>query len=369
MTPQEAQRIVDAAALRSLIDRLAAAAAGTMAVRSGLGVVDQLRQAARSRADARKEKSDLEMRIPVPVVKASADDRMPRPNWFYPLLAVGTPLAIAGGWTAVGAVMKALRKKRLEAEVDAAKREFERALLSEQKTKFASDLDEVAQAYARGDLDALREKRASNGLSDYVRTLPSLYYTIALPLALIGAYGGWRLAGDSRTREDLKAFQEAARRRQIARPLSLNVKPVTVRVSPDAAMLASRPGAESSARYDVSTRKDTETTRDEPRSKKAFTHVKRALWPALRRYAGHLGSGLAGALASGMLLSKTAPGRWYLSGRVNDVMRDPNFIHTQLDALMRDPKFVDRIYQRLAPEIQRQFSARNPILGSVVNFA
>lgn len=369
MTPQEAQRIVDSEAWRSLIERLAAAAAGTVAVRSGLGIVDQLRQAARSRADTRKEKSDLEIRIPVPVVKASSDPKLPRPNWFYPLLAVGTPLASAGGWMAVGAVTKALRKRRLEAEVAAAKKEFERALLSEQKTKFAADLDEVAQAYARGELDALSEKRASNGLSDYIRSLPSLYYTIALPLALIGAYGGWRLTGDSRKNEDLKAFQEATRRRQIARPLSLKARPVSVRVAPDAAMLASRSGAESNARYDVTTRKDTEATRDEPASKRASTHVKRALWPALRRYAGHIGSGLFGALASGMLLSKTAPGRWYLSGRVNDVMKDPQFLNKQLDTLMRDPRFVDDLYQRLAPALQRQFAERNPVLGQFVNFA
>ena len=181
------------------------------------------------REKRRNSLSSNEVPVSIPVTKQSNQESLKRPWWFAPALTVGAFPAVLGGWAGVGALMKKYRQAKSDEELAAAKQEFETALAEEQaSSKFACDLNELAQEYVSGNLDESLEKEAFGSFKDVSRGAANTYMSLAGLLSLIGAYGGWKMMGKSDESRRVEAYREAARRRNAGKPLTLVAQPKPV---------------------------------------------------------------------------------------------------------------------------------------------
>lgn len=350
ITAADAQNITNDAAWKDLRRVLLIGLLGGASARAGAGIYGNITRNIRAGQVRNDEKGSPPEEITLPVRKAAAETPSagspPRPGWFVPSAVLGTAGATYAGWAGVSRLLKAYRKAQTRQELAAAKQEFEDAMSSESQMKFSSDLTKLAEAWVDGSLDKDLEKAA--GLLDYAVTtakaVPPAYYTLAALMTGLGGIGGWKMMGSNPEDEKLRAYREAARRRRIARPVSIVAKPAP----------PEQPKEDSTNRPEVK----------EPQEKSSAMYKRAVNWAKTLRGAGKfLGSAAVGGIGSSLLMTKTPFGRKYLGGRAEDLMRDPEFIRHAIGSLSTNPAVMSSLYEQMIPAIKQQMIARNPWMG------
>lgn len=358
LTRETAQQLVSDAAWKDLRRVLITGLLGGVAARAAAGVygnIDRNVQRARERKETDSRPAG-EFTMPV----KAADTSPPRPGWFVPSAVLGTAGAVYGGWAGMSRLVKAYRQMKARKELEQAKQEFDDALLAEGQTKFSHDLNELADAWAAGELDDTLASAALNkeaGIFDEastaVRGIPPAFYTLAALLTGIGGLTGWKWMGESPEAIRVRAYRESMRRRRARQPVSLVAKPKAVGPTMPSDPV-NKPEAKDS---------DTTLSADEKSAavKEAINWVK-----ALRVGKGlgkTLGTGAAGGLATSAMMTKLPLGRRFLGNRAEDLLNDPEFVDKTMASLTNNPALMDAVYKKMLPAIKQQILRRNPWMG------
>jgi len=153
--------------------------------------------------------------------KSQTREGMP---WFGPA-AVGIPLAGGvGGWKFMDWLLDKRRKGQIEAEVEAAKVEYEKALAEAQGVKRSAD-SELGRTLDRL-YDLLTEKTAGTG-TDIAGALAGLYLLGAGGAAGLSGYAAYNWT-KKRSRQAIidKALKSLKRKQQMQQPAPILVQPV-----------------------------------------------------------------------------------------------------------------------------------------------
>lgn len=217
MTPEEARSILNQMALKDLSKTVGVALAGGVALRGAVGLAHLLQNSV-----AGKKKVDDNF---VVIPHKAAADRLDYPLWFSAGTLLGAPLAAGAGWAGVGAAIKQWRKIKLKGELEAAKKEFEEALSMERQSKFAASLHKLADTYVRGEI-----KSATSLWDTLVQTFRASPHTASVVASLAGLTGGvigWNSLGKSKDEEEVAAYRDLIRRRNLARSPTVQLRLAT----------------------------------------------------------------------------------------------------------------------------------------------
>lgn len=353
ITVDEASSLMSSEAWKDLRKALMISLGIGVAGRSAVGILGNMRNNIQRKKEREEAVRPATSQVDVPF-KLARDKQadfftdVPRPWWFAPGAVIGAPLALYGGWAGTGKLLKAYRKKRVNDELESAKQEFEDALASEQAgttSKFAADLNALAEAWAAGKLDADMEKASASLWDQMVQTyrgVPPFLYTLMSLVGALGAYGGWKMMGDNPDLKKIDAYQEAMRRRRVNRPASLVARPKAISTTPQMEDDQTEvPGGES----------DLNSTYQKAAALRTAGRWAKQLAPYAA--AGAAGAGLT-ALGAKHYLTRTDSGR--------------NMLLKQLNALASDPRFISGLYDQFIPQFKEEMVRRNPVLGRMAQY-
>lgn len=345
MNYEEAVAMRDSLAVHDAKKAIIASLLGGAALRGAFGLYGLNARNIRRK----KERDEIKPNpgeVPLPA-KAAADNdigNIPRPWWYTPAAVLGPPAGFAAGWAGVGALLKRYRKQREREELAKAKEEFEAALADERSSKFACELHDLAQSYVSGDLDADLEKSAT--FIDWVGNKASWVGPALATLAIIsgsaGALGGWKLRGNSGEQAKVKAYREAMRRKRISRPSSLMARPAATPTD------------------DQGTKADSD---DNDASEKTASFGN-----TLKSVGKYVGIPAASAVGTGLVLTETPLGKWYLQNRMHRLLQDNSFVDSTINDVISNPKVRKQVANRLMPAMYRQFMQQHPVLSSIAKF-
>lgn len=193
-------------------------------VSAGLGIA--IRGASGLNTLPRKRKTTgrtIELPVAYPV-KQSAASQPTHPfgvRNFIPSILLGTPLAFYGGWKGIDAILENRRKQNAAQELEAAKEEYEKALLGAHANKSATALDKTYTKLA--------------GLSDLLsfstapEALRGLALSYAIPATGLAYYTVDKAMKKNSKRELLqRAAEERARRQALLQPPAIYAVPSPV---------------------------------------------------------------------------------------------------------------------------------------------
>lgn len=155
-------------------------------------------------------------------------------EWYIPSMLLGTPLAAYGGWKGVDAILDTQRRKKTEADLEDAKKQYERALLGSYKT--AEDEQSVEQT-----LDAVFDNHYAKSAEEdgfidglinrYAPNLPGIGTGLAAAYAIPATVGGYAMVNSVMQKKSKrallqKAMRERARRQAQMQPAELYAIPV-----------------------------------------------------------------------------------------------------------------------------------------------
>ena len=158
-------------------------------------------------------------------------------NYYLPGMLLGAPLAFAGGWSGVDAILDKQRLKKTDAELDEAKEEYQRALLGAYKRgSDAGDPLSVLDEVFDGHYDKQAEEpEVSPGFFEdlfrnYAPNLPGAATGLAAAYAIPAGIGGYAVVDSimkKRSKRALldKAMKERARRHAMQQPAELYAIP------------------------------------------------------------------------------------------------------------------------------------------------
>lgn len=321
---------------------LMAGVGGGAAARAIAGILNKA-----TPSPVKEEERPPELRVVMPVVKRTKRSALTtRPWWYYPSAVVGAPLAALGGWAAVSSLIKRRRRADRAEELEAAKREFEDALSDEQRLKFSSSLHGMAEAYVKRGSTSVLE-----ALIGAAKAIPPVVYTTAGLSGVVGLPLGWSVLGQSDEENRVRAYREAMRRRDIAKPVTVSLR-------------ASRtPDLAEGQRHD-----------EESENKSAAvgsTTGRLAQWwmrakPVMKTYARPLGAGAAAggltAAGLGLLAANTGLG----SSMALNIA--PQLIDKSIERLQNDPAAARRIFERVRPMIRQQLVESHPYIGPFLQY-
>ncbi len=394
-TRQEAISLRDNAAWKDLRAALLVRLGIGVAGRAGAGIYGNMRRNIQRKKEREEAEQPARSDVIVPL-KAAADmpsfqpaapsapgfaeqsktyfSNVRRPWWFVPATTILAPLAAYGGWSGVSHLMKTYRKHRTGQDLDAAKQDFESALVEEQggrNPKFAAQLTELCDDWIDGTLDEDLAKSASayEAGGTILRGGADMLMTLIALSGMAGLYGGWRIAGDNPQNRKIEAYQEAVRRRRLSRPTSLVARSGPISKTPEKDR-TEQPEVEEDYELDAdrkaaSVRKVAAMKllkRLSPRAAAGVDRIRRRapyvddIAAGARRFAPHAGAGAVGAGATALA------GKHYLTN--TDAGRD--MILKQLTQMSDDPELFRSMYERFAPHLKREIVRRHPIAGRLM---
>jgi hypothetical protein len=157
-------------------------------------------------------------------------------KYYIPGMVLGAPLAAYGGWAGVDAILDKQRRKKTEADLEAARQEYRNSLLGAYKQGSEVDdslavLDSVFdENYAKQAADTEQPGFFTNLIKKYAPNLPGAATGLAATYAIPAGIGGYALVDSimkKRSKRTLleQAMRERARRQAMQQPAELYAIP------------------------------------------------------------------------------------------------------------------------------------------------
>lgn len=325
MTPQEARNIQNLNNL-SIVGRALLKGLGAgVAVRATGGLIGETKRLLDKKYKKEKPEVD-ELFIPSTQPKLAAE--LNRGWWVNPTVVAGVPLSFAGGYLSVSKILKERRKKLDELELAKVKKDFDKAMRAELTSKFAKQLDELADAYVSGKLNGKLTKKAENPISSSVNLLRDSAATLMLLSALAGAGTGWAVYGKTKNQKDVSNYTKARNQLMLAAPKPMIALP---------SELESKTAAWSKGTV-----------------------------KGLHGLGKAIGTSGLGFLAGSHLMTGTPMGRAYVGSRFQELMSNPQFVQAQINQLMSNPQVQYALQNKVMPSMLSAFKQQHPIIGSML---